>query len=248
MRKLNYLLSTLPLTVMTIFCCQNYASGSPPLFLMEKPSTEAQSESQNLKQPPKKPIETGSRVRWEELKTPPREDPPTGSRGDLCPITPGVPGKTNTIWSDRPLFLWQGEVGKIEVHPRHSEEVLWSQSFERSENSSAIYGGKALQPGQSYDAAIFDKDAGLMFAVSFQVLPKEERDRITDNLTRKEVQLKQNRATPEEIAYAKAQVFAERQMWADVLQSAYEVKEPSEALTKFKQKITALFCPIPTHE
>lgn len=249
MGKLNYLLSALLLTVGVIFSWESYARGSLSDLLTQNPSRP---ESQALarkdldrKKPPSDELPKGSRVQipWEELyeKRPPRKDDPTGSRGGACPIAPAVPGKIRVVWSDRPLFLWQGNLGKIEVHPQDSDEVLWSQTSPEPDGST-IYRGKALQPGQSYDVMGFDQRDRLLFEVTFQVLPTKERNPIAADLTRIEAQQRQKKATAEEIAYAKADYFASRQMWADALQEAYRVQNPSPALTKFKQITPRKFC------
>lgn len=247
MRKLNFVLSTSLLMLAGIFPWETYARGSLP--------DETRSESQQLargdldeKKPPRNDDPAGSRAQlppWQELyeKYPSRNFKPGGSRGgdQICPIAPAVPGKTRVIWSDHPLFLWQGNIGKIEVHPHDSEEVLWSQTFSEPDGST-IYGGKALQPEQSYDEVIFDRREHLLFIATFQVMPREKRDRIAADLISLQVQRERENATSEQIAYANADYFAKRQMWVDALQEAYSVKNPSEALTKFKINILHKIC------
>jgi hypothetical protein len=61
----------------------------------------------------------------------PPTDPREGavSRGP-CTIAP-LDLKTNTeVWSDRPMFLWRGPIGKIEVRQQGSNDVLWRQPIE----------------------------------------------------------------------------------------------------------------------
>ncbi|OCR02319.1 hypothetical protein BCD67_20180 [Oscillatoriales cyanobacterium USR001] len=185
---------------------------------------------------------------WDKLyeKEPPRREETGGSRGsnvELCTISPeSLSGEAIRIWSDRPLFIWQGNISKIEVRKRRSTQVLWSEKIANNRNS-IVYNGPLLQPGENYDWAIFEDVSNIpSFQVSFQVIPSNERDRITVDLNKLETQLQQEGATPEKIAYAKANYFAERQMWPDVLRSAYEVKNPSETLTKFIQNIPKQFC------
>ncbi|MDF0552535.1 hypothetical protein [Kamptonema sp. UHCC 0994] len=189
----------------------------------------------------------GEKLPWDKLyeKEPPRKEETGGSRGavELCTISPeSLSGEEIRIWSDRPLFIWQGNVSKIQIRRRRTGQVLWSQKL-TANNNSVMYSGPPLQPGESYDWVLLKSNDDIdSFQVSFQVIPAEERDRITADLNKLEKQLQQEGATPEKIAYAKANYFAERQMWPDVLQSAYEVKNPSEALTKFIQKIPQQFC------
>lgn len=185
---------------------------------------------------------------WDKLyeKEPPRKEETGGSRGatiEFCTISPeSLSGEEIRIWSTRFLFIWQGNISKIEIRKRRSTEVLWSQKIASNQNS-IIYSGPLLESGESYDWVIFEDASNIpTFQVSFQVISPDERDRITADLKQLEMQLKQEKATPEKIAYTKANYFAERQMWPDVLRFAYEVKNPSEALNKFIKNIPKQFC------
>ncbi len=209
------------------------------------------------KEPPRPEDAGGSRVRvdtgsqslpWDKLyeKEPPRKEDAGGSRSageEICSISPeSLSGETIRLWSDRPLFLWRGNLRKIEVRLHRSNQVLWSYAIANN-NKSALYEGAPLQPGKDYDWLLFEEDTTIpVFQVSFQVLPAQERDRITAELNQLEAKLKQEGATPEKIAYERARYFAAQQMWPDVFQSAYEVKNPSATLTQFIQAIPQRFC------
>lgn len=181
---------------------------------------------------------------WGKLfeNEPPRDDPPGGSRSNVCPIAPAVPMQVRVVWSDRPLFIWKGSVGRIELRLQGSQQALWSQKITESQNSVS-YGGEALQAGQSYDWVLFDERDRPQLRVTFQVMGGEERKQVTADLNRLEMQLKQQGATAEKIAYARAKYFASRQLWADVLQEVYGVKNPSQDLIKLIQTIPQRFCP-----
>ena len=220
--------------VLTIFLLSLPLISTPFLLHLSVQNAMAETEEQQLP--------------WDKLyeKEPPRKEETGGSRGPVelvCTISPeSLSGEEIRIWNLRPLFLWQGNISKIEVRRRRSEQVMWSQKLAPS-NNSATYSGQPLQPGESYDWVLFeDGDDIPAFQVSFQIVTAEERDRITADLNSLERQLQQEGATPEKIAYAKANYFAERQMWSDVLQSAYQVQNPSEALAKFIQNIPQQFC------
>jgi hypothetical protein len=74
------------------------------------------------------------------------------------------------------------------------------------------------------------------------MVDRQTRDRISSDLMTIEAQLQEEGASAEAIAYAKAEYFATRQMWADVLQQAYSVENPSMALTDFLQITRQQFC------
>jgi hypothetical protein len=231
MRQINLWLIALALSGIQIFLFQNnsLAKLSHLKILI------------NQKTAPK---ETNSQLPWEDLYNripPPRRDIPAGSRGDICIISPATAGKIEVIWSDRPLFLWRGRIRKIEVRSRSNQQALWSQTV--SENQSSIaYNNSALKHGESYDLVLFNQRSVPIFRVTFQIMNPEERERITSDLTRLEMQLKQEGATAERIAYAKAEYFASRGMWGDVLQEAYQVEKPSDRLNKFKENTFEQFC------
>lgn len=201
---------------------------------LSRQHTKAQTESQQLP--------------WDKLyqKEPPRNENSGGSRSasiELCTISPqSLSGEEIKIWSSHFLFIWQGNISKIEIRKRRSTEVLWRQKIASNQNS-IIYNGPLLESGESYDWVIFEANSILpTFQVLFQVISTDERDKITADLKQLELQLKQEKATPEKIAYAKANYFAERQMWPDVLRFAYEVKNPSQTLNKFITNISKQFC------
>ncbi|MCA1994525.1 MAG: hypothetical protein LDL41_21145 [Coleofasciculus sp. S288] len=182
---------------------------------------------------------------WEIFQNdPPVEDSTPGGRRDisgLCAIAPRSIMTNTKVWSDRPLFVWRGNLGKIEVHPHKSDEVLWSQTVTSTDNS-VTYAGEALQPGQTYDWVIFSPQNSRIFLIPFQVMEAPERDRIRVRLTILEQELKEKGATPEEIANARANYFAQQQLWSDVLKEVYSIENPSPELETIIQEIPSQLC------
>ncbi|MBE9229064.1 hypothetical protein IQ264_27015 [Phormidium sp. LEGE 05292] len=232
MRRINLGLIAITLNVIQILLCQNY-SVAKLSNLKIVISQEVALEDAN------------SQLPWENLYErvpPPRGDVPAGSRGDICIITPARPGKIGVVWSDRPLILWRGSIRKMEVRLSSNKQALWSQIVSENQ-SSIIYNGAALQPGQSYDLILFNQRSVPIFRVTFRIIEEEQRKHIISDLTRLEAGLKQEGATAEKIAYAKADYFASRGMWGDVLQEAYKVEKPSARLNQFKEDTFEQFCP-----
>lgn len=182
---------------------------------------------------------------WESIfnNNPPVEEKPGGRRGDICIITPYDTQKG--IWSDRPLFVWKGELSRIEVRPAGSDRVLWEQKLQATDRST-LYQGEALQPGKSYDWMLFDPTSDESSyptdRVRFRVMSEEERSSITAELAAMESQLKSKRATEEQITYEKAKYFVEKQLTADALQQVYRVKNPSAGLLQFRQSLVEQMC------
>ena len=163
-----------------------------------------------------------------------------GSRGDVCVIAPNLPRATATVWSDRPLFLWRGNVSRLEVRT-DADTVLWSYTPPAG-SERALYDGEPLQPGQSYVWTIFDRQGEPLFAVPFRLMLAARRDVIADELIVLEAQLTSERATPEAIARQRINYFAERQLWADVLRESAASEGTTAGNSEYLQAVYAYLC------
>ncbi|HBB30573.1 MAG TPA: hypothetical protein DDZ80_26565 [Cyanobacteria bacterium UBA8803] len=171
------------------------------------------------------------------------------SRDNSCPILQ-LALRTNTeVWSDRPVFLWKGKLSRIGIRNAESDRVLWNQSLAATDTefTSIPYTGEPLEPGQSYQWLIFDRenDSTPQRLVQFKVMDAQERDRISLDLLVLRRELRAKGATPEEIALARANYFAQKGLWSDVLQEVYSVENPSEALSNIIQQIPNELCSPP---
>jgi hypothetical protein len=170
------------------------------------------------------------------------------TRGDqVCPISPGNLGE-QVIWSDRPLFIWQGKIPQSKINLYSSsanfnyeqdEQLLWTETV--SPNSQTIaYAGKPLQPGFTYDWEFIS--AGKTYRPTFILMAQSQRDAIAAELKARESKLKANGGTDEEQAIALADFFIARKLWSDALQQLYAVKNPSPNLTGKIQEIENYLC------
>jgi hypothetical protein len=164
------------------------------------------------------------------------------SNGELCIL---APKPTNTadaveVWSDRPLFLWQGGVGKIEVNLDDST-AIWSQT-PAATDQQLIYGGEALQPGQSYTWTIFDQNLAVVRQIPFRLLSADQQQAIAADLAALEQQFTEAGAPAEEIILRRASYFAQRQLWADALREIFSIEAPSPAIEQYQQGVAARFC------
>jgi hypothetical protein len=174
-----------------------------------------------------------------------------GSRtsGGFCGIAPAVLGTSNVIWSDRPLFLWQGKVQNLELRPysfdvdSKDQSTLWSVV---PTDQQASYPNEPLQAGQRYEwqATYFSPQTNepIQWQHTFQVMEKAERDRIAQDLQSLDMQLKIQNATAEEAALARANYFAAKDLWSDALQQIYAVGYPFSAGSRFLQAATDRVC------
>ncbi|MBE9198879.1 MULTISPECIES: hypothetical protein [unclassified Nodularia (in: cyanobacteria)] len=170
-------------------------------------------------------------------KEPPVEPRNGGSRppNSVCMVSPDAPRVYRMVWSDRPLFIWQGYASTVAVQPIRSNANLWIQSVNQTQNIT--YTGEPLEPGQTYQWAVNSNQF-----VPFQIMEKPQRDRISTDLHNIEKQLNAMSANTEAIALAKANYFMENNLWSDVLQQIYSVPKPSAELIAFRQDIVQKLC------
>ncbi|MGJ5676371.1 MAG: hypothetical protein ACR9NN_22650 [Nostochopsis sp.] len=188
---------------------------------------------------------------WNTLR---RRKVPGGSKGEFCLITPrqlvdptSAKQGSQEIWSLTPLFIWylkNGTEQRVELFQNGSNEVFWSKKIKNGE-TKVIYDGKPLQPGQSYSWQVSANAPFLRksLRISFQVMEAQKRDKITNELTQLEAQLKKQGASGEKIALAKANYFGQHELWSDALREIYTVPNPSKELTRIiKQIPSADYC------
>ncbi len=196
---------------------------------------------------------------WELFKQ--RPEPSLASRQAkaICLIAPGLLEPPNTIWSDRPMFIWQGQVSQLTIYlydsfdPDREQQLLWSQTFTPQSSVSKFhhlaYTGEALQPGQSYDLEIVIPNPNPEKSPfyyrqrhTFQVMASRERDRIKTELLALENQLATTGVSEEEIALEKANFFAKQGLWSDALQQIYSTPNPSDNFISNAREILTYLC------
>jgi hypothetical protein len=188
--------------------------------------------------------DSGESLSWaaivERLRRP---KPPRAGKGELCPIAPSMLGETRVVWNVRPLFIWQGSLSRIEVHPQDTDTVLWRQTLANT-NRSALYAGKALQPGQTYDWLVFNsfsRDSNRpTFKVSFRLVESAERMQIEAHLKALKAEMRARGMNAEQIARRQADYFTERGLRSDALQEMMSVEHSSDELRRAIQKIPEL--------
>ncbi len=168
------------------------------------------------------------------------------TRGDeVCPISPGNLGE-QVIWSDRPLFIWQGNIPQSEItlyspttnyNYERDEQLVWNEIVPPNTQTIA-YTGEQLQPGFSYDWQFVSADK--IYRPTFILMEQPAREAIANELTALENKLPD--ATTEEIAIAKADFFIQKQLWSDALQQLYSVANPSVDLTDKINDIEQYLC------
>ena len=184
---------------------------------------------------------------WKLLRAKREQEPALSSRSNICEITPGLLGETNTIYSDRPLFLWQGTLPSLEIYLYSpfsldaDQELLWTQTV-NAESQNVLYTGEALQPGKIYDWEIIVDSQANRRRISFQIMDQGERDRISRELEQLETELTVSGANIEEIILAKANYFAERDLWSDTLQQLYFLETASDNDISPSQEMIFYIC------
>lgn len=192
--------------------------------------------------PPQPPVEVppvNPDITWTVLLSqaaPPAGTPPGGSRGpgeDILPILPGL--ISAKIWSDRPLFLWQGIARQIELISA-TGGIVWSQRLSETAQH-CLYTGKPLSAG-SYEWILYSSAKVAVTKIAFQIMQPIEQAKISAELEALEAQLPS--ASAEQLALQRANYFAERQLWSDVCREAFLVTNPTEELLGLRQTLPDL--------
>lgn len=169
-----------------------------------------------------------------------RHKTPGGGKGEICAILPQAlvnlsnnQKGTEEIWTDKPVFFWRGVgVTQIDIFERGKDEIFATLKVKKGLTKIKYY-GKSLQPGQSYTWQITAEVRGIPIkdtGSNFTMMDSKERASITDDLTKLETRLKKQGDSVEKIALGKADYFANKEMWTDVLEQLYSVQNPSPQL------------------
>ena len=174
---------------------------------------------------------------WQRIK---RRRVAGGSRGDnVCSSSPSQLRNVNSqtksveeIWHQNPLFAW--ESGKLEaVSLKEGNRIYWQQEVEATQNH-LFYHGKPLQPGTTYTLVVFNPYETEIQKI--QIVDRHKHQKIAADLAEIEDRLKSEGANKEEIAFKKADYFAQRQMWSDALWEIYSIPNPSDELKKILER------------
>lgn len=184
---------------------------------------------------------------WKLLKAKREQEPALSSRSNICEVSPGLLGDVNVIYSDRPLFLWQGKASNVTIslytpfNWEKDQEILWSETV-NSGSQKVLYPGKPLEAGKIYDWQLFTEQESPQRRISFQVMSLEKRDRISKELEQLKIQLTNKGVTSEEMTLVRANYFAQQDLWSDVLQELFSLENPSTNLTNNLQEIVKYIC------
>ncbi|MEH2058600.1 MAG: hypothetical protein V7K97_21095 [Nostoc sp.] len=174
-----------------------------------------------------------------------------GSRGGICPVSPGLVD-TYFIWSDRPLFLWYSPEketvqAQLIVRDETTEQVVWMQIVNLTDQKVFYSGEKSLEPGKRYQWQLLGKDNfNITLPSTFEIMAASDRNQIQADLHGLEQKLKGNKASQEEIALQKADYFANYKithktedgifhLWSDSFESLYKVDQPSPSFVAKRQ-------------
>ncbi len=167
------------------------------------------------------------------------EDPPTISRGELCLLAPARPGQETAIWHQNPVFVWRGEIARMEVADSVSQAIVWEYE-PTSGQTSAQYEGEPLQAGRSYFWQVYGDINSTSPAVfpPFEVMSSIRHRLIANGLAVAESKVE----GPENSAIARTEYFALRDLPADALQSLFLIESTNEELVEARQETVDRLC------
>ncbi len=243
------LLTTLLITSSSLLFSQKAIAFESKLITQNNSQTTDENEQKNQSNVVSKSRNQSSILEslWKLLKVKREQEPALSSRSNICEVTPGLLGDVNVIYSDRPLFLWQGNVANVKINLytpfslEQEQQILWSQTIE-NQSDKVFYTGKALKAGKIYDWELVVKPQSNQRRISFQIMNTQKRDRISLELEQLKTELTTVGATNEQITLAKANYFAQQDLWSDVIQELFTVENPSPTLSNNIQEIIKYLC------
>lgn len=204
-----------------IFTTFSFTSMAQPSTSITQPSRQSSAPSSNTQV-----ASISGLTEMFRRRVPPDNGTSLGER--FCGLAPNrlEKGEGYPVWSDRPLFIWQGTASQIHVGTL-SGQSLWSSSI--TSGNSIQYGAKqVLESGETYSWWT-DNDSS---RILFRVLSAEQRQEIEAI-----EELPSRGSNAEAIAVAQAYYFAQRSLWSDALRVIYLVSQPSRELVQAKQTI-----------
>jgi hypothetical protein len=97
-------------------------------------------------------------------------------------------------------------------------------------------------PSRSYTWLVYDANDLLTHAVSFQILGGEARQRLLAAFTEVKRNADKSVPDPEAQAWERVRTLSQQNLWADVMQEAHGVDNPSPALSRFLQDLEQSLC------
>ncbi len=173
-----------------------------------------------------------------------------GTRGSICLLTPGLRpegmplSETPFIWNDRPLFVWQKTVARVEVRLAKTNAVVWQQALP-PQSQRLLYRGTPLQPGQTYQVVAFGRNRTPLNVgedAQFTLVDAQQRDKVIQALAATEASSKQQNRSLEEPAIAKAVELANRSLLSDAYQLLDALPTRSPKLSAFLTRLPTQVC------
>jgi hypothetical protein len=135
-----------------------------------------------------------------------RESADTKRGDDYC-IVSLPPNEVEEIWSDRPVFLIQGDPRHLAIFEGDSDTPLWT--YPVNEQSAVVYSGPELEPGKVYTfrAQHVDFPNTIFESRQFQVVSAAERQAIAAELVTVSAAVAADGGSLADVAIARADYF-----------------------------------------
>ncbi|MEC4986298.1 MAG: hypothetical protein SAJ37_15180 [Oscillatoria sp. PMC 1068.18] len=169
-----------------------------------------------------------------------------GTQGGFCLVFPNF--SSYTTWSSQPLFIWQGNVTKIQLT---SDNLEWTHEVAQPDEKSVLYDGSPLEPGEEYSYIVtyetINEGEKIINTEEIEILilpNSEERSRIEAELAKLEnptssLSLEERK----ELALQRAEIFArEEDLWWDVVREIYLVDNSSSDWNRDIQEDLSQLC------
>lgn len=179
---------------------------------------------------------------WQRIVGRRKQDPPLGSRGDICLISPTLTRQVSlpVLWRKKPLFVWQGQVGRVEVYDKETQTLMWRQ-LTSVIGKQIEYQGKPLQVGKVYELWTFTAPTSQQAQrqIPFQIMAEKQREQIDQDLIELE---KKTGSIPISLTIQRADYWIATGLWEEAIAEIYQVKNPSTELRQLQREITLQTC------
>lgn len=189
---------------------------------------------------------------WDNWKSWFNSAPPRPRRGvprgdTVCLIAPLSTSEVAKVWSDRPTFVLQGTVTKLEVWVEGAETAFWTQNITEAEQLADTIAATdkptytvtidtALEPGQNYQLRIYTPGSPQYTQVDLQVMSSQEQNTVNTDL-------EQINGIGETAAVQRADYFASQNLWSDFWQTVISAPVSEDWKTVNSNTIATL-CPL----
>lgn len=171
-----------------------------------------------------------------------------GTRTSSCIILSRSVKKSLQTWSNRPLFVWEGNPKWIGLQSVQTGQLLWSHQVREDEQSVQYDGAIPLERGQDYTywiryspfVALGENDG---YQLSFRVMEERDYQHLNRDLSLINLSRFNKTEVSMDIILDRAYYFAQRGLFLDAARELFMEAERSPELENQLEKLQCILSP-----